>query len=69
VLLLTENHAMKAYWGSGWIAPRILSLGTRWRWVVSFTLRSLYPRERTPAHSHCSAVRVSISSTVLAQDL
>jgi hypothetical protein len=35
---------MKAYWGSGCIAPRLLDLGTRWRWVVSFTPRSLYPR-------------------------
>jgi hypothetical protein len=26
-----ENHSMKAYWGSGGIAPRILDLGTRWR--------------------------------------
>jgi len=25
--------------GSGDIAPRILTVGTRWRWVVSFTLR------------------------------
>jgi len=25
-------------------APRILKLGTRWRWVVSFTLRLLFPR-------------------------
>ena len=25
-----------------------LNLGTRWRWVVSFTLRPLYPRNRTP---------------------
>jgi len=24
VLLLTEHHAMNAYWGSGSIAPRIL---------------------------------------------
>jgi len=24
VLLLTEHHAMKAYWGSGGIAPLIL---------------------------------------------
>jgi hypothetical protein len=23
VLFLTEHHAMKAYWGSGCIAPRI----------------------------------------------
>jgi hypothetical protein len=36
---------MKTYWRSGGIAPRILNLGARWRWVVSFTLR---PRERTP---------------------
>jgi hypothetical protein len=27
---LTEHHAMRAYWGSGGIAPRILDLGTRW---------------------------------------
>jgi hypothetical protein len=24
-----KHHAMKAYWGSGGIAPRILDLGTR----------------------------------------
>jgi hypothetical protein len=28
--------------GSGGTAPRILDLGTRWRWVVSFTPRPLY---------------------------
>jgi len=26
---LTEHHAMKAYWGSGNIAP-LIDLGTRW---------------------------------------
>jgi hypothetical protein len=26
----------------------ILDLGTRWKWVVSFMPRSLYPRERSP---------------------
>jgi hypothetical protein len=26
-----EHHAMKAYWGSGGIVPRILDLDTRWR--------------------------------------
>jgi hypothetical protein len=31
LLFLTEHHAMKAYWGSGGIAPRILDIGTRWR--------------------------------------
>jgi len=40
---LTKYHAMRMYWGSGGIAPRILHLGTRWRWVVSFTPRPLYP--------------------------
>jgi hypothetical protein len=30
-VLLTEHHTMKAYWGSGGIAPRILDLVTRWR--------------------------------------
>jgi hypothetical protein len=41
-LCLTKHHAMKTYWASGGIAPRFLDLGTRWRWVVSFTLRPLY---------------------------
>jgi hypothetical protein len=30
-LYLTKHHAMKTYWRSGGIAPRILDLGTRWR--------------------------------------
>jgi hypothetical protein len=29
-LCLTKHHAMKTYWGSGGIAPRI-NIGTRWR--------------------------------------
>ena len=33
-------HAMKAYWRSRGIAPFILDIGA----VVSFTLRSFYPR-------------------------
>jgi hypothetical protein len=36
-LYLTKHHTMKTYWGSGGIAQRILNVGTRWRWVVSFT--------------------------------
>jgi hypothetical protein len=31
LFILTKHHAMKAYWGSGGIAPRILDLGTIWR--------------------------------------
>jgi len=33
---------MKTNWGSGVIAPSILNIGARWRWLVSFTL-CLYP--------------------------
>jgi hypothetical protein len=39
---------MKAYWGSGSIAPRILDLGTRWRWMVNFTPRPLCPHGKSP---------------------
>jgi hypothetical protein len=42
-LCLTKHHAMKVYWGSGGISPRILDLGTWWRWAVSFTSGPLYP--------------------------
>jgi hypothetical protein len=34
-LYLTKHHTMTTYWGSGGIAPCILDLVTRWRWVVS----------------------------------
>jgi hypothetical protein len=41
---------VKAYWGSVGIAPCILDLGPRWRWVVSFTPppRTLYLRGKSP---------------------
>jgi hypothetical protein len=48
-LRLTKHHAMKT-WGSGGKAPHILDLDTRWRWVVSFTPRSLYPQEKSPRY-------------------
>jgi hypothetical protein len=38
---------MKAYWGSEGMAPRVLDLGTRWRCVISFTSRSLYPQGKS----------------------
>jgi hypothetical protein len=31
-------------WGSGYIDPHFLVLGTSWSWVVSFRPRPLYPR-------------------------
>jgi hypothetical protein len=34
---------MKAYMMSGGIAPLIFKPGSRWRWIVSLTLRPLYP--------------------------
>jgi hypothetical protein len=37
VLLLTEHHAMKAYWGVEAQFHPFSDLGTRRRWVVSFT--------------------------------
>jgi hypothetical protein len=49
-LCLTKHHAMKTYWGSGGIAPRILDLGTRWRQMVSFTPRPLYPQGKSPSY-------------------
>jgi len=35
------------------IAPRILNLGTRCRWVVSFMPRLLYSQERNIRYSMC----------------
>jgi hypothetical protein len=50
LVLLTDHHAMKAYWGSGGIAPHILDLSTRWRSVVSFTPWPLYMQRKSPWH-------------------
>jgi hypothetical protein len=41
---------MKMYRGSRGIAPRILNLGPRWRRVVSFTPRPLYPQGKSPRY-------------------
>jgi hypothetical protein len=41
---------MKAYWGSGGIAPRILDFVTRRRGVVSFTPRPLYLQGKSPCY-------------------
>jgi hypothetical protein len=44
---------MKAYegmLGGGGIAPRILDLDTRWRSVVNFTPRPLYPQGKCPCY-------------------
>jgi hypothetical protein len=38
----------RSCWGTGGIAPSILDLGTRWKWVVRFTPRPLYPQGKSP---------------------
>jgi hypothetical protein len=30
-----KHHSMNTYWGSAGIAPRVLNLGTTWRWLAS----------------------------------
>jgi len=41
-------HATKRE--SGGIAPLILKFGTRWAWMVSSTLRPLYPWKKKTRH-------------------
>jgi len=41
-----KHQAEKMYWRSGGITSCILNLGTRCRWVVSFTPRPLCPLEK-----------------------
>jgi len=41
------SSSLKVYWGVE-VWPRILDFGTRWRWVVSFTIRPLYPQGKNP---------------------
>jgi hypothetical protein len=47
-LCLSKHHTTKTYWESGGIAPRILDPSARWRWMVSFTPRPLYPQGKSP---------------------
>jgi hypothetical protein len=42
-------HTAASYRGNRGIAPLILNLGTKWRWVVNFTTLQLYFQERTCA--------------------
>jgi len=45
---IVPNQAMKAYSGCRGIAPPILNLGTREKWVVNFMAQPLWLREGTP---------------------
>jgi len=42
------DHAVKAYLGSGGIAPSILDLSTRRWWAVSFMPRPIFPQGKNP---------------------
>jgi len=67
VLFSIEHHAMEAYWGSRCIAPCILDLGTRWKAVVSFTPRPLYPQGEShwyPLDRRLGGPRASLDSVV-----
>jgi hypothetical protein len=46
-----KHHAIKTFCGSGGLAPRILNLGARWCWVVSFTPRQLYLQGRSSRYT------------------
>jgi hypothetical protein len=41
---------MKVYWGVEVYLHSFFDLGTRWRWVVSFTPRPLYLQGKSPRY-------------------
>jgi len=47
-LLYAEGLGLRERWKGEYTVPLILNLGARWRWMVSFTPRPLYVRQRTP---------------------
>jgi len=47
-VLLTEHHAMEAYWGGEVQLNAFFDLGSRWRRVVSFTPWPFYSQGRAP---------------------
>jgi hypothetical protein len=49
VVPVLKYYAMKIYWGSGGIAPRILDLSTRWRCVHLHAPGALFPGKEPPA--------------------
>jgi hypothetical protein len=50
-LCLTRHQARKVYWENGSTTPCILDLDTKWRWVLSFTPRPLYPQGKNALYS------------------
>jgi hypothetical protein len=52
VLVLDQIPYHEDVWQSGGITPRILHLGIRWKWVVSFMLGLLYPQGKSPCYPY-----------------
>jgi len=50
-LLLNQAPRHEAVWGSGDTAPRVINIGTRWIWMVSFTPQLLYPQRKSSWYS------------------
>jgi hypothetical protein len=48
VVYYTKMPCLENVWGNGDVVPHILLLGTRWRRVVSFTLRTIYLQGKPP---------------------
>jgi hypothetical protein len=46
-LCLPKHHVMKTYWGVEVSLDAVSDLGTKWRQVVSFTPRLLYPQGKS----------------------
>jgi len=49
-------HVVKARSGNRDIAPHVLNLATKWRWIFNFTLRAHYSWERTLLPTEYEAV-------------
>jgi hypothetical protein len=54
---------MKAHWGNAGIAPRILDLGTGWRWVVSFTPRIIREENKIVRGKYLRLWKLNISNS------
>jgi hypothetical protein len=50
VVPVPKHHSMKTYWGVEVQLHVFYDLGTRWRWMVSFTPRPLYPQGDSPRY-------------------
>jgi len=61
-------HVRKAYTGTGGTAPRILTLGTRWRWVQLHAPIALLPGN-TPVSTEAGWARESVSTCWIRDNL